>query len=100
MRLTLAKLSDSSHAMAFVFHPIALDNGSTRSSLNQFTALYDALCSGKEHSLVKAPKISYSDFTLWHEKKLLSPQLQADMKWWVEKLDGVPSASRLLPFAR
>jgi acyl transferase domain-containing protein/NADPH:quinone reductase-like Zn-dependent oxidoreductase/NAD(P)-dependent dehydrogenase (short-subunit alcohol dehydrogenase family) len=100
MRLTLAKLSDSRYAMVFVFHHIALDNGSTRSSMSQFTALYDAIGGGKELSLVTAPEISYSDFTLWHTKKLQSLQLQADIKWWREKFGGAPRASRLLPFAK
>jgi len=100
MRLSLAKLSDLRYAMVFVFHHIAVDNSSTKSAIDQFTALYGAIESGKDPSLVMAPKISYSAFTLWHMKKLQSPHVQSDMDWWREKFTGAPSANKLLPFAR
>lgn len=100
MRLSWAKLSDSHWAMVFVFHHITIDNGSTWSFMDQFTALYDAIGNGKELSGIRAPQISYSTFTLWHMERLQSIQIQSDMKWWQEKLSGAPVVSRLLPFAK
>lgn len=100
MRLVLAKLAEAHFVMVFVFHHIAIDNGSTKSSMEQLTALYTAFRNNWDISAVAAPQISYSDFTLWHKDKMQSPRLRRDMLWWEERFEGIPTASRLLPFAR
>ncbi|KAL3426470.1 beta-ketoacyl synthase domain-containing protein [Phlyctema vagabunda] len=100
MRTALVKLSEKNYAMVFVFHHIAVDNGSTESAMAQFTGLYNALATGKDTTVVQAPKVSYADFTLWHNKKLARPISQQHIKWWVSHLMDAPATSRLLPFAK
>lgn len=46
------------------------------------------------------PKLSYVDFTLWHDGKLQLPHIQDELKWWRKTLAGAPAASKLLPFAQ
>jgi hypothetical protein len=100
VRASLIKLESESYALVFVFHHIAHDNGSAHSSMNQFTQIYDSLLTGKDLSLVAAPKISYADFSIWHNQKLESPEIQSAVTWWREQLSGAPTSSQLLPFAK
>ena len=100
MTFALVKMGKAEYTMVIVCHHIALDNGSTVSFMEQFTALYDALVKKKSLSLVAAPKVTYSEFTLWNQDKMQSDQLRRDMRWWVERFDGSLGVSRLLPFAK
>ena len=100
MRFTLVKLAEEKYAAVLVFHHIALDNGSTKSYMDQFTELYDAFRNERDLSTVAAPRITYSDFTLWHSERVSSGHLKADMSWWEEKFNGAVAANQLLPFAR
>ena len=100
LTFTLVQLADATYTTVLVCHHIALDNGSTVSFMEQFTALYDALVQGKSLSRVAAPEISYSEFTLWYQEKMQSERLRGDMRWWAENLNGSPGVSQLLPFAK
>ena len=99
MTFALVKMAKAEYKMIIVCHHIALDNGSTVSFMEQFTALYDALVKGKSLSLVAAPKVTYSEFTLWYQDKMQSDHLRRNMRWWAERLNG-SLVSRLLPFAK
>lgn len=94
------KLSEQEYRLAFVFHHIVLDNGSTRSFIEQFVGLYAALAGGRNLSTVSAPRISYRDFTVWHNEFLKTPKILEDVSWWQETLRGAPDRSSLLPFAK
>ncbi len=96
----LVKMADAMYTTVLVCHHIALDNGSTLSFMEQFTALYDALVQEKSLSLVAAPKITYSEFSLWYQQKMQSENLRGDTRWWAENFNGSLGVSRLLPFAR
>ena len=100
MKATQLKLSEGHHAVVLVIHHIALDNGSTVSTLSQVIALYDALRADTDLSLVAAPKHSYIDFTLWGQHRLRNGLLTADLEWWAAHLHGAPAVSSLLPFAQ
>lgn len=96
----LVKIAATRYTTVLVCHHIALDNGSTTSFMGQFTALYDSLVQEKSLSLVTAPKITYSEFTLWYQNNMQSEHLKGDMKWWAEIFNGSLGVSRLLPFAK
>ena len=100
MTFALVKMPRAEYTMVLVCHHIALDSGSTASFMEQFTALYDALVKGKSLFLIAAPKITYSEFTLWHQNNMQSDHLRRDMRWWAETFTGSPGVSRLLPFAK
>lgn len=99
-RSTLVKIAQGKYALVQVYHHIALDNGSTKSIMDQYTGLYDAFHGNLDLSVVPAPTISYSDFTVWHKQHLNSAQLKNDIHWWEEKFNGAIGASSLLPFAK
>ena len=81
MRITQLTLGEAQYAIVLVIHHIAIDNGSTISTLNQLIALYDALLSSDDLDLVVAPRVSYIDFALWSQRRLQSGLLAADLKW-------------------
>ena len=100
LRYTLVKLADEKYAAVIVYHHIALDSGSTKSFMDQYTDLYDALRAERDLSTVATPQISYADFTLWHNEHMRSGKLKDDMAWWEEKFNGAVGANSLLPFAK
>lgn len=100
LRVTLVDLGNEEYALVFICHHIAIDRGSAKSFLNQMTAIYDSIRSKKDLSLVPYPEVSYVDFTVWHNGLIASSTLQPDITFWKEKLSGMPSACKLLPFAK
>ncbi|KAL9035294.1 MAG: hypothetical protein Q9214_006650, partial [Letrouitia sp. 1 TL-2023] len=100
MRWVLVKLADATYANILVCHHIALDNGSTKSFMDQLTAIYEALRGQKSVAMLKAPELSYSDFSIWQEQKLQSQKFKEGMHWWAETLRGINGPSALLPFAK
>ncbi|KAL8720893.1 MAG: hypothetical protein Q9225_002311 [Loekoesia sp. 1 TL-2023] len=100
MRWALVKLAKATYAIVLVCHHIALDNGSTKSFMDQFTAIYDVLHGQKNIATLKAPKLSYSDFSVWQQQGLQSQNLKEGMRWWAERMHGINQPSALLPFAK
>ena len=100
VRYTLVKMGEAQYAAVLIFHHVALDSGSTKSFMDQYTQLYDALRAEKDLSTVPTPEISYSDFTVWHNERMRSGQLKDDIAWWAEKFNGAANANSLLPFAK
>lgn len=100
MTPTLTKLNGSQHALVLVLHHISIDRGSSKSFLSQFVAIYDSVRSQKILLHIPSPKITYSQFSIWHNALLQSSSIELDMKFWVEKLAGSSGLSGLLPFAK
>ncbi|KAF2137936.1 uncharacterized protein K452DRAFT_301651 [Aplosporella prunicola CBS 121167] len=100
MRLKLMKLSHAQYMISIVFHHICLDNGSSKSFMDQFFNLHEAIAAGKDISSVPAPKVSYAEFSVWHNQFLESPQALSDLAWWKETLGDASRVSALLPFAK
>ncbi|KAJ5302558.1 hypothetical protein N7476_009357 [Penicillium atrosanguineum] len=100
IRSALVKYEEARYAWVLSIHHMAIDGGSKVSLMEQISSLYNAIASGASPNTVNRPKLSYVDFTLWHEAKLQLPQIQEDLKWWRETLAGSPAVSKLLPFAQ
>lgn len=100
MRISLVKMHESEYVLIFVVHHIALDNGSTKSSMDQLTQLYDSFAQGHDSETVLSPKLTYTDFTLWHNNKLEASELSVTLDWWKETFANAPAVSQLLPFAQ
>ena len=100
MRVSLIKRGEERFSVAFIFHHIMIDNGSTKSAMDQLTALYDAFAGGNDVSFVPQPKITYADFAVWHEQKLESLHTQEHVNWWRQQFQNAPPTCKLLPFAQ
>ncbi|KAL6857742.1 putative Hybrid PKS-NRPS biosynthetic cluster [Amphichorda felina] len=96
----LFKVGEDDYTLVFSLHHINLDNGSTKTFLDQFTQIYDAISRQRDLAKISAPRLSYADFAVWHNDFLhSSPQVRADLDWWKDTLRGAPDSSALLPFA-
>ena len=101
MRATLVKLADTEYALVTVFHHISIDRGSSKAFLDQFMPLYDAISAGgQELQSIRAPTLSYSDFAVWHNERLLSSSMEPHIRFWKQKFKGAPMAGPVLPFAK
>ncbi|TQV91937.1 polyketide synthase [Cordyceps javanica] len=98
-RSRLVKLGHERYAWIFATHHITVDGASRQSFMEQIVSCYDDARSGS-NSESSAPKLSYIDFTLWHEGYLKSEQVQVDLAWWKSRLTDAPRVSKLLPFAQ
>lgn len=96
----LIKLAQGRYAMVLVCHHIALDNGSTKSFMDQYKAIYNALYDQKSLATIGAPKVSYLDFSVWQQHTLQSPRMREGIRWWSDKLQDLDRPSSLLPFAK
>ena len=100
MRMALIKVEEEHFVLVMIYHHISIDRGSSKSMFQQVTALYEAIRNHDEFATVTQPKATYVDFTLWHEDRLKSDELQTSMDFWKEKLRDAPLVSKLLPFAQ
>ncbi|KAJ6784017.1 hypothetical protein PWT90_00304 [Aphanocladium album] len=98
-RSRLVKIGEGRYAWIFATHHITVDGASRQSFMEQIVACYDDARTGS-NSEKSAPKLSYVDFTLWHEGYLKSDQVQVDLAWWKNRLADATRASKLLPFAQ
>ena len=100
LRMAMAKIEEGHYVLVMVYHHISIDRGSSKSMFQQVTSLYEAIRNEKALTTVVPPKVSYIDFTLWHEARLASPELQLSIDFWKNKLRNAPEVSKLLPFAK
>ncbi|OAA78753.1 Beta-ketoacyl synthase [Akanthomyces lecanii RCEF 1005] len=98
-RSRLVKIADARYAWIFATHHITVDGASRQSFMEQIVACYDDAITGS-NSKSSAPKLTYIDFTLWHDGYLKSEQVQVDLAWWKNRLTDAPRAGKLLPFAQ
>ena len=99
MRMALIKTNENEHTIALIYHHICIDRGSSKSMFKQTTALYEAIRNGQNIDSVAPPSVSYADFTVWHDQRLTSPELQGSVDFWRSNLSDAPAAGRILPFA-
>lgn len=99
MNVQLIKLAENKHALVMSAHHINLDNGSTKTILDQFSQIYNGIAAQKDLSKISVPRLSYADFSVWHNQLLSTPAVAAHLDWWKENLAGIPDSSKLLPFS-
>lgn len=98
-RSRIVKFGESRFAWIFATHHITVDGASRQSFMEQIVACYNDASTGS-NSEATAPKLSYVDFTLWHDRYLKSDQVQVDLTWWKNRLAEASRASKLLPFSK
>lgn len=93
-RVELVKLSAEDHAAIVVMHHIVSDGWSLGVLLRELQEIYDALVSGRPHSLPPLP-VQYADFAVWQRKWLESGELDRQMEVWKTRLEGAPTVLEL-----
>ncbi|RAK74480.1 lovastatin nonaketide synthase [Aspergillus fijiensis CBS 313.89] len=100
LEATLVQRSSTECALVLIMHHICTDRSNSQSFVRQLAALYDALRQGRSLSTIPAPKVTYADFTLWHNHLLTSPSMGKGVEYWKQTLAGMPASCQLLPFAK
>lgn len=85
----LLRLSPESHILLFVIHHIVCDGWSLSIFARELSILYDAYRSNQLSPLPKLP-IQYADFASWQRQWLQGDVLQTQLRYWQQKLAGVP----------
>ena len=84
-RARVVSLGPDRHVLCLAFHQIAVDSWSTRTVASDLGEAYAARCAGQPPSW--RPAGSYRSF-VWWERWQLTRNLEPDVRFWREELDG------------
>ncbi|MCA1566163.1 MAG: condensation domain-containing protein, partial [Acidobacteria bacterium] len=94
LRASLIRLSDDDCAALLTMHHIVSDGWSTNLFLRELSLLYDAFSHGRPSPLSPL-SIQYADFALWQREWLSGERLDAQLRYWRERLAGAPAVLEL-----
>ena len=95
LRTTLLQLSEVEQVLLFTMHHIIFDDWSMMILIKEVVALYEAFKSGHPSPLLELP-IQYADFAVWQQQWLQGEELQIQLSYWKQQLNGTPSIIELL----
>ncbi|QIR40546.1 amino acid adenylation domain-containing protein [Tolypothrix sp. PCC 7910] len=87
LRIKLLSLSEQEHILLFTMHHIISDGWSKGILIRELAAIYTEFVENKSASLPELP-IQYADFAIWQREWLQGEQLQTQMNYWKQKLQG------------
>ncbi len=89
LRMLLVRLAEEDWALCFTMHHVASDGWSMGVLVREVSALYGAYSRGEESPLPE-PDLQYADFAVWQRAWLAGERLDAQLRYWREKLEGAP----------
>jgi len=75
-------------------HHIVSDGWSRAVLYRELSALYGAFIKGEASPLAELP-IQYADFAVWQREWLEGPELDRQLAYWKNQLDGIPALLNL-----
>ena len=94
VRMSLLKLGEQEHILLRTMHHIVSDGWSQGVFNREFMVLYEAFREGRESPL-KELGVQYADFAMWQREWLEGGALDEGLKYWKEKLEGIPEELEL-----
>jgi amino acid adenylation domain-containing protein len=94
IRTRLLRLAPQDYILLLTVHHIVADGWSLGILFHELSVLYQAACQGKPSPLPPLV-IQYSDFAQWQRKWLTGERLAAEVRYWRERLAGVPAVLAL-----
>ncbi len=91
LRALLVRLGPEDHLLLLILHHIVADGWSMGLLVRELTALYAAFQEGRPSPLPPLP-IQYADFACWQRRWLQGEELEAQLRYWRERLAGAPVA--------
>jgi len=88
-RLCLVRLSEREHELLITLHHIVCDGLSLAIVGHELQAIYTAFYYGRPSPLPEH-EIQYGDYAAWQQGYLRSPEIEEQLKYWSEKLAGLP----------
>ena len=89
------KLGNGRAALSMVINHIATDGWSFDRLFQEVRELCDAFTAGRETRLPELP-IQYADYAVWQRQWLQGEVLETQLRYWRERLAGMPAALELL----
>ncbi|MER6381350.1 amino acid adenylation domain-containing protein [Streptomyces sp. NPDC001250] len=83
--------SDADHVLWICVHHIAYDEWSNNQLLQELSALYTALTTGRPAELPSLP-VQYADFAMWHREWISTTVREQQLGYWRKQLAGSPPA--------
>ena len=94
LRAALLTLGKDDYVLFMTMHHIASDGWSKDVLVKEIHALYSAYSQNQENPLV-ALEIQYADYAYWQRNYLQGEELERQLGYWKEKLDGIPAVHNL-----
>jgi amino acid adenylation domain-containing protein len=94
LRATLVTVANNEHYFLVTMHHIASDGWSMAILINEFCQLYKAFIDGEESPLLPLA-IQYADYAHWQRHWLQGDVLEAQLSYWDEKLQNLPTTHSL-----
>ncbi|MDL2078365.1 amino acid adenylation domain-containing protein [Streptomyces sp. GXMU-J15] len=91
LRVRLLRTGPEESVLATAMHHLISDRWSTAVFLSELTDLYEAFAAGRPSPL-PALEIQYGDFAEWQHQRLEDGAWEDDLAYWLDHLDGAPSA--------
>ncbi|HTR47809.1 MAG TPA: condensation domain-containing protein, partial [Verrucomicrobiae bacterium] len=88
LRALLIALGERDHVLCVTMHHIVTDGRSLQVLVQELSALYDAFSRDLPSPLPPLP-IQYADFTLWQQEWLGTGELDEQLAYWKQQLNGV-----------
>ncbi|HEX7243002.1 MAG TPA: amino acid adenylation domain-containing protein, partial [Longimicrobiaceae bacterium] len=89
LRVLLVKLAAEEWALCFTMHHIVSDGWSMGVLTREVSALYGAYSRGQESPLPEL-EVQYADFAAWQRRWLTGEVLEAQLRYWRERLEDAP----------
>ncbi len=87
LKTWIYRLAEEQHILLRTSHHIVSDGWSTRVFLRELEALYSAFSTGRPTPLPEL-SIQYADFAIWQRKWLRGGVRNAQLAYWMKRLDG------------
>lgn len=87
-RVALFRLGENDHVLLITLHHMITDGWSNVLLIKELGALYRAFSAGEEPAL-PAPSIQFADYACWHQQWLQGREMEQQMAFWRQALDGV-----------
>ncbi|MCF6522532.1 non-ribosomal peptide synthetase [Streptomyces sp. JJ36] len=89
LRLTLLRTGADRRVLSLVLHHAICDRWSVAVLVRELVTVYEALTEGREPDLPPLP-VQYADHAAWQRARLDSPETEAQLAHWREKLRDLP----------
>ncbi|WP_187306152.1 non-ribosomal peptide synthetase [Pseudoalteromonas piscicida] len=94
LRVSFIKTAETSGVLLFNMHHIASDGWSMEILMKEFFALYHAQEAGEANPLPELA-VQYADYAHWQRHFLAQEQLEGQLDYWEQQLEGLPALHSL-----
>jgi amino acid adenylation domain-containing protein len=94
LRTVLVRLGPDQHLLILVMHHIITDGWSIAILFSELTKCYEAFIKGQTPELPPLP-VQYSEYSQWQREYLSGDILDAEVRYWKQKLAGAPTILEL-----